>query len=66
MRAVKIVVAVVGGIMALMGLLWMGQGSGYFPYPAGNFMIDQSPWILRGAILLVAGIGVAWYSRRLR
>lgn len=66
MRSVRIVVGVVGVIMALMGLLWMGQGSGYFPYPAGNFMIDQSPWILRGAILFLVGLVVVWYSRRLR
>ena len=65
MRMVRIGVAVIGVLMALVGLLWMGQGSGYFPYPAGNFIIDQRPWILRGAVLLLAGIGVVWYSRRL-
>ena len=34
-----------GGLLVLIGLVWMGQGSGYFPYPAESFMIDQSPWI---------------------
>ena len=42
----------VAGVLAtLLGLIWIGQGSGYFPYPASSFMINQSPWIWRGAIL---------------
>ncbi|MCJ8240243.1 hypothetical protein [Peteryoungia algae] len=41
----------------LAGFLWIGQGSGNFPYPASSFMIDQRPWILYGAILAVAGLG---------
>ena len=65
MRIVKIGVTVLAVVMALLGLLWMGQGSGYFPYPAGNFMIDQTPWLVRGAVLFVVGIGAFWYARRL-
>ena len=26
----------------------MGQGSGYFPYPASSFMISESRWIYYG------------------
>ena len=38
------------GIIALaMGLLWMGQGSGYIPWPASSFMINQTRWIYYGA-----------------
>ncbi|CAD7026993.1 membrane protein [Pseudorhizobium endolithicum] len=55
---------VIGTLAILMGLLWMAQGSGIFPYPASSFMIDQSPWILYGAILALAGLVLAWWARR--
>jgi hypothetical protein len=44
------------GILALaMGLLWMGQGSGYIPWPKSSFMISQTRWIYYGAALAVVG-----------
>jgi len=44
------------GILALaMGLLWMGQGSGYIPWPKSSFMINQTRWIYYGAALAVVG-----------
>jgi len=55
---------VIGALAILMGLLWMAQGSGIFPYPASSFMIDQSPWILYGAILALAGMALMWWARR--
>lgn len=55
---------VIGALAILMGLLWMAQGSGIFPYPASSFMIDQSPWILYGAILSLAGLVLVWWARR--
>lgn len=55
---------VIGALAILMGLLWMAQGSGIFPYPASSFMIDQSPWILYGAILALAGMALVWWARR--
>lgn len=58
--------AVVGIIAILLGVIWMGQGSGYFPYPASSFMIDQSPWIAYGAMMVVVGAVLLWTSRRIR
>lgn len=55
---------VIGALAILMGLLWMAQGSGIFPYPPSSFMIDQSPWILYGAILALAGMALMWWARR--
>ncbi|HVI86897.1 MAG TPA: hypothetical protein VM659_01275 [Dongiaceae bacterium] len=47
------------GIVALViGLIWMGQGSGYFPYPASSFMINETPWIYRGGLLALAGLAL--------
>lgn len=56
--------ALVLGIAAvLMGLLWIGQGAGLVHWPASSFMIDQRPWIARGAILAVAGLILMAASR---
>ncbi|MBU1312942.1 MULTISPECIES: hypothetical protein [Pseudorhizobium] len=55
---------VIGAIAVLMGVIWMAQGSGIFPYPASSFMIDQSPWIAYGAVLALAGAALIWAARR--
>jgi uncharacterized membrane protein len=60
------VLIVVGVLMTAMGLLWIGQGLGIVRWPASSFMIDQSPWITRGALLAVAGLVVILLARRIR
>lgn len=60
----KRLMRIVGVIAILMGLLWMAQGSGLFPYPASSFMIDQSPWIIYGAILAAFGLALVFAARR--
>jgi hypothetical protein len=52
-------------ILILLGLIWMAQGSGLFPYPSSSFMINQSVWILWGLIMLAIGCIVAVFSRKL-
>jgi hypothetical protein len=65
MGILRVSVRVAGFIAALLGLVWIGQGSGYFPYPASSFMINQSPWIWRGTILMIAGLIAIAGSRRI-
>lgn len=64
MGVLRKVLSIVGVLAALMGLLWIGQGTGIFPYPATSFMISQTPWIWRGAVLLVLGLVIVWAARR--
>lgn len=64
MRLARIVLTIIGVLMALIGLVWIGQGTGAFPYPASSFMINQSPWILRGVIVTIIGVAIVWASRR--
>ena len=64
MRIAKVGLLILSVLAALVGLIWMGQASGIFRYPATSFMIDQTPWILRGAVLAVAGVIGVWVSRR--
>ncbi|MGO8077828.1 hypothetical protein AB9F41_36115 [Rhizobium leguminosarum] len=62
----RTVVYVVGLLMILLGLIWIAQGIGYFPYPASSFMINQSIWVLLGGIMAAAGIAVTVIISRLR
>jgi hypothetical protein len=65
MASIRTALLIVGILAALIGLVWMGQGTGYFPYPRTSFMIDQMPWVYRGVILAVAGLIAIIVSRRL-
>ncbi|MBP2550433.1 membrane protein implicated in regulation of membrane protease activity [Neorhizobium galegae] len=64
MAIFRILLTVLGVLATVMGLIWMAQGSGLFPYPASSFMINQTPWILRGGLLALAGLAVIWAARR--
>ena len=56
---------VIGVLMTLMGLLWIGQGLGYVMWPASSFMLQQKVWADYGAALAVTGLVVVLGARRL-
>lgn len=62
----KILLIVIGVIALLMGLLWVGQGTGLIAWPASSFMIDQRPWAIRGVLLAIVGAILILYARRRR
>ena len=62
----RAVVLVAGILLLLLGLLWIGQGTGYFPYPSYSFMISDMSWTYRGVAVAAAGIAVILISRRIR
>ncbi|UHS56057.1 hypothetical protein [Agrobacterium vaccinii] len=64
MQILRISLVVFGALLTLIGIVWIGQGSGYFPYPASSFMINQSPWMLRGAIVAIIGLALIFAARR--
>jgi hypothetical protein len=67
-RAVRFVRAsllTVGVIAILVGLVWIGQGTGYFPYPSSSFMINEMPWAYRGIVLAVLGLVAVALSRKI-
>jgi hypothetical protein len=48
-------------VLLLVGLAWIGQGTGLL---GGSAMSGQSVWALIGAVLVVAAAGIAWTARR--
>jgi hypothetical protein len=60
----KTLLTLVGVIVLLMGLVFIGQGSGYFPYPAESFMISQTRWVYYGAAIAVVGLLIVVFARR--
>jgi hypothetical protein len=55
---------IIGIVFLIAGLVFMGQGSGYFPYPASSHMINQSRWIYYGAGIAVVGLLILIFVRR--
>jgi hypothetical protein len=60
----KTLLTLAGIIILLAGLVFMGQGSGYFPWPAESFMINETKWIDYGGAIAVAGILLIVIARR--
>lgn len=52
---------IVAALLALVGLVWIGQGLGYI---GGSGMSGQPIFAIIGAVLVVAGVALAWTTRR--
>ena len=48
----RYVLLIVGGLIALVGAVWLLQGVGILP---GSFMTGQAFWAIVGAVLLAVG-----------
>lgn len=56
--------AIFGIVLLLAGLVFMGQGSGYFPYPAESFMVGAGRWVYYGGAIAIAGLLLVIFTRR--
>jgi hypothetical protein len=63
MKVIRTALLTAGMLAVLIGLVWVGQGSGYFPYPSTSFMINKTPWVYRGVALAVGGLIAVAVSR---
>ena len=55
---------VVGWLALAVGLLWIGQGTGYIAWPQSSFMISQIQWSYYGAWLGAVGLILIWQGKR--
>jgi len=60
---VKTLALVFGVLLALLGLVWIGQGVGLIK---GSFMTGSGFWGSVGVVVLVAGGGLLWFGLRQR
>jgi hypothetical protein len=49
--------SIVGIVLILLGLLWIGQGSNLLP---GSFMSGQTMWAIIGVIVAIVGAWLLW------
>jgi hypothetical protein len=59
----KPLLTVIGIILMITGLVFTGQGSGYFS-PASSFMISQTRWIYYAGAIALAGLILVFLGRR--
>jgi hypothetical protein len=57
----KIILSIVGILLALMGAVWFLQGINVLP---GSYMSGQIQWAIYGAIAVIAGAGLLLYANR--
>jgi hypothetical protein len=60
----RLALVIAGVVLILLGAVWIGQGTGYFPYPPSSFMIDDSKWAYAGTAVLVLGLLLLAFARR--
>jgi hypothetical protein len=54
----------IGIIVLVAGIVFIGQGSGYFPYPAESFMVRETRWVYYGAAIALVGLLMIVLARR--
>lgn len=64
MPVVRIAAIIIGTLMLVMGLLWIGQGTGLIMWPAESFMLAERKWAVNGVVLALAGAAVILMGRR--
>lgn len=64
----RTVVLIVGLLAIVLGLIWVGQGTGYLtytlPHMKPSFMIGKMVWAYYGGGLAFVGLLLVWFSRR--
>ncbi|MGH6670428.1 MAG: hypothetical protein ACRECV_00450 [Xanthobacteraceae bacterium] len=60
----KTLLTLIGIVAAASGLLFVGQGTGYIPWPSTSFMIGQIRWVYYGAVIAVLGVLLLILARR--
>jgi hypothetical protein len=57
----KILLIALSAFMALIGIVWFGQGIGLIH---GSVMTDDGKWAVIGVIMIVVAAGIFWFARK--
>jgi hypothetical protein len=52
---------ILAGLLIVVGAVFIGQGFGLLR--GSSFMVDDRRWAVIGAVMIVAGVVVAWRAR---
>lgn len=58
---IKVILKVLAVLLILAGGIWVLQGVNILP---GSFMTGDPQWAVNGAITIVIGVGLFWFSNR--
>ena len=47
----RLALVIAGVVLILVGAVWIGQGTGYFPYPTSSFMINDAHGLTQARLL---------------
>lgn len=53
----------IGVVLVLVGMVWVAQGLGATFAPE-SAMTGESIWVVIGTLVVLAGIGLIWWSRK--
>lgn len=56
----RLALRIVALVLCAIGVVWIGQGVGLIP---GSFMTGARQWAVYGALVLAAGLVLAWATR---
>ena len=60
----RVVMLLLGVAALVLGLHWIGQGTGTFIWPSNPVMDNHVEWAYYGIAAALAGLGLIWRSRR--
>lgn len=60
----KALALILGVVATAIGLLFVGQGTGYIAWPSESFMISQGKWAWYGAGIAIVGLLLVGWARR--
>jgi hypothetical protein len=60
----KTALLIVGIFVLLYALHWIGQGTGWLPWPANTMMDYNIAYAWYGAALAIIALAMIWHSRR--
>jgi hypothetical protein len=63
MKTFRASLLIIGILALVIGAIWVGQGTGLFPYPASSFMLNQPQWVYYGGGLALVGLVLIGLSR---
>jgi membrane protein implicated in regulation of membrane protease activity len=52
----KSLITIIGALAFVAGVFFTLQGLGIIQYPASSFMVDNSSWVYKGAIIAAVGL----------